>query len=161
MSDSVWFTPLHPVDAEMARRSVLAQHVHIRGLLLRAQETATDALEGVSTRPDVVVSAIGDIRTTMEIHLAFEERVLVPLLDGDLPLGPERARRMLAEHGRQRAVLASLHREAVEVGELPTLSIKLGFLTSWLLADMEEEERDLLIPDVIRDDQITINQSSG
>jgi hypothetical protein len=108
-----------------------------------------------------VASAIGDIRATMEVHLAFEEKVLVPLFELDLPLGPERARRMRQDHRGQRAMLAVLHGEATRQPELPVLSVKLAFLVSWLLADMEQEEREILIPDVVRDDQITIDQSCG
>src|SRR5262245_10343404 len=161
MNDSIWSVPPRPVNAETARSSVRAQHQQIRALLKRAQATAEAALDGRAQSSDAVASAIGDIRTTMEVHLAFEEKVLVPLLDLDVPLGPERARRMLAEHRGQRAMLAQLHHEAVAHPELPTLSVKLTFLTSWLLADMAAEERFVLTPDVVRDDQIAIDQCSG
>jgi hypothetical protein len=153
MSDFVWSTPPHPVDADTARRCVLAQHVQIRALLANARRIAEAAFAGRAPRPDAVASAIGDIRAAMEAHLAFEEKLLVPLIELDVPLGPERARRMLDEHRRQRAMLANLHREAIAAPEVPTLSIKLSFLTSWLLADMNGEERELLVPETIRDDQ--------
>jgi hypothetical protein len=41
------------------------------------------------------------------------------------------------------------------------LAAKLAFLTEWLLADMNEEERSLLVPDVVRDDIIVVDQSTG
>ena len=41
------------------------------------------------------------------------------------------------------------------------LAAKLAFLTEWLLADMLEEERSLLVPDVVRDDVVVIDQASG
>jgi hypothetical protein len=97
----------------------------------------------------------------MDIHLAFEERVLMPLLADDLPLGPQRAERLLDEHRRQRETLATLHREACAHPGLPTLAVKLAFLTSWLLADMDEEERSFIIPDVVRDDIVVVDQASG
>jgi hypothetical protein len=94
--------------------------------------------------PDAVASSIGDLRTTMEVHLAFEEGVLLPILHEELPSGPRRARRMLEDHQRQRAVLARLHRESAAHPELPILAIKLAFLATWLLDDMADEERSLL-----------------
>jgi hypothetical protein len=97
----------------------------------------------------------------MEVHLAFEEAVLLPLLRADLPLGPPRADRLVDEHRRQRGVLAGLHREACQHPQLPTLAAKLAFLTSWLLADMAEEERCLLIPEVVRDDLVVVDQTCG
>jgi hypothetical protein len=79
----------------------------------------------------------------------------------DPPLGPERAHRLREEHAQQRARLAALHAEAVASPALPTLSVKLSRLVDCLLRDMVEEEQSLLTPDVIRDDQITIDQNTG
>jgi len=156
-----WSAPRRRVDAGTAVRGILWQHEHLREQLAHARTVADAALDGQSPSPDAVASAIGDVRSTMEVHLAFEEAVLLPLLRDDLPLGPERANRLLDEHARQRDVLEDLHRQARVHPELPTLAAKLAFLTSWLLADMAEEERSLLIPDVIRDDQLTIDQTCG
>lgn len=161
MTELGWSAPRHRVDAGSALRGILWQHGRIRDLLEHARVVAEAALDGDAPSPDAVASAIGDIRSTMEVHLAFEESVLLPLLRADLPIGPQRADRLVDEHLRQRDVLAGLHREARAHPELPALAAKLVFLTDWLLADMSEEERCLLIPDVIRDDQIVIDQTCG
>ena len=159
--DLGWSAPAKRVDAGTARQSILSQHEHLRALLDRASAVAEAALDGRPPSPDAVASAVGDIRTTFEVHLTFEEKVLLPLLRDDLPLGPERADRLLDEHARQRQTLATLHREACAFPAFPTLAAKLAFLTSWLLADMAEEEHSLLTPDVVRDDVVVIDQSSG
>jgi iron-sulfur cluster repair protein YtfE (RIC family) len=155
-----WSAPERRIDAGTARRGILWQHERIRDLLERTRAVAEAALDGEAAAADAVASAIGDIRSTMEVHLTFEETVLLPLLRADLPIGPQRADRLLDEHGRQREVLASLHEEACAHPELPTLAAKLAFLVSWLLADMGEEERCLLIPDVVRDDAVVIDKGS-
>jgi hypothetical protein len=129
-------------------------------MLDRAHDVAEAALDEQAPSPDAVASAIGDIRTVMEVHLAFEEKSLLPILRDDLPLGPERADRLLDDHRQQRASLATLHREACAFPQVPILAAKLAFLAAWLLADMEEEERSLLLPDVVRDDVIAIDQST-
>jgi len=156
-----WSAPTRRLDAGSARRGILWQHEHIRGLLERARAISEAALDGEALAPDAVASAIGDIRSTMEVHLTFEENVLLPILRDDLPVGPERADQLLDEHTRQRGVLASLHGEATAHPELATLAVKLAFLTSWLLADMEEEERCLINPDGVRDDAVVIDQTCG
>jgi len=161
MAENLWQVPSHPMDADHARRTVFTQHRELRSLLARASTTAEAALEGRPRSPDAVASAIGDIRTTFDVHLTFEEKVLVPLLEGDLPLGPDRAQRLREEHAQQRALLQSLHREALAAPTLPTLSVKLAQLVDWLLRDMVHEEQSLLTPEVIRDDQITIDQNTG
>lgn len=161
MSELGWTAPHRRVDAGTALRGILWQHKSIRELLEHARVVAESTLDGAPPSMDAVASAIGDIRATIEVHLAFEESVLLPLLRDDLPLGPERADRLLQEHVKQREILADLHRQARAHPELPTLAAQLAFLTSFLVADMDEEERSLLIPDVVRDDQIVIDQSCG
>jgi hypothetical protein len=161
MIDLGWSAPTSRVDAGTALRGILWQHGRIRELLERSHAVAEAALDGQAPSSDAVASAIGDLRSTMEVHLRFEETVLLPLLRDDPPVGPQRADQLLDEHTRQRAVLATLHREAGAYPLLPTLAAKLAFLTSWLLADMEEEERCLLIPEVIRDDVVAVDQSCG
>jgi iron-sulfur cluster repair protein YtfE (RIC family) len=156
-----WCAPSRRVDAQTARQNIRAQHDRIRSLLVRAGAVAEKALDGHSPSPDAVASAIGDIHTTITVHLAFEEDVLLPILDDDLPLGPERGRRLVEEHRRQRAMLEGLHREACVGPELPTLAAKLAFLTFWLLADMAEEERTFVTPEVIRDDAVSVDQDDG
>ncbi|HVV51214.1 MAG TPA: hemerythrin domain-containing protein [Polyangia bacterium] len=161
MSEISWSAPEHPVDAGTARRGILAQHVHLRDLLRRAQALAEARLDGDTSVPDAVVSAIGDVRAAMEVHLTFEEAVLVPLFRDDLPLGPERAERLIDEHLRQRAMLAALHKEACHHPELPTLAAKLATMAAWLLADMDQEERSVLNPDTLRDDIVVVDQTCG
>lgn len=157
-----WSAPTRRVDAGTARRSIVRQHIQIRDLLDRAQAVAEAALDGRPPSPDAVASAVGDIRATMEVHLTFEEAVLLPLLGDDFPLGPKRAAHLLDEHKQQRKVLASLHKEAEKFPELPILAAKLSFLTSWLLADMVEDERSFLDSEVLHDDiAVVVNQMGG
>jgi hypothetical protein len=159
--DIGWVAPERRLDAGTARGVILGQHTRIRALLERARAVAEASLDGAPRSPDAVASAIGDIRTIMEVHLAFEEKALLPILRDDPPLGPARADRLLEEHAQQRQTLARLHHEAGLAPDRPMLAAKLAFLTSWLLADMNEEERSLLNPDVIRDDVVTVDQNGG
>jgi hypothetical protein len=161
MNQLGWSAPACPVDAGAARRGILWQHERIRTLLEKARALADGRLESEGGEPDAVASAIGDIHSVMEVHLKFEEAVLVPLLRDDLPVGPQRAERLLEEHLQQRGMLAALHKEASAHPELPLLASKLAALTSWLLADMVEEERSLLSPDVVRDDVVVVDQNCG
>jgi hypothetical protein len=161
MTASIWSVPGHRLDAAAARRTILVQHQRIRELLEHARDVAERALDQAELAPDAVASAIGDIHATLEVHLTFEEKVLVEIFNDDIPLGPQRAERLREEHAQQRATLAGLHAEAKAAPQLPMLAAKLAFLTSWLLEDMSEEERTVLHPDVLRDDLIAIDQSDG
>ena len=160
MTNLGWVAPAQRVDACTARRGILWQHERIRGQLARARAIA-DAALGAEATGEAVATAIADLRSTMEVHLAFEERVLIPLLSDDLPVGPLRAAHLVEEHAQQRAMLAALHREACGHPELPTLAVKLGRLTAWLLDDMNEEERALINPEACRDDIVVVDQTCG
>ena len=155
-----WSAPVRLLDAGAARRGILEQHEWIRIVLGRGGAAAKARLED-GAPAETVVEAIGDLRSAMIAHLAFEESVLLPLLRDDLPLGPQRAERLLDEHMRQRAMLDAILEEARRQPDLATLAVKLAFLSDWLYADMLEEERSLLNPDVIRDDAVAIDQSCG
>ena|SRR5664279_2467006 len=145
MTNLGWSAPSHRVDAETAKRCILAQHEQIRELMRRSRLVAESSLDGEELQPGAVANAIGDLRTIIEIHLDFEERVLLPVLQlDDLMLGPGRAEHLLGDHKSQREMLSALHREARAFPELPILAAKLAFLTSWLAADMQEEEGTLL-----------------
>jgi hypothetical protein len=106
MKEYIWTVPSHRMDAATAGRTILIQHQRIRVLLVHAQEVAERALDQQAQPPDAVASAIGDIYATLEIHLRFEEKVLVDIFNDDLPLGPMRAKRLRDEHARQRVTLA-------------------------------------------------------
>jgi hemerythrin-like domain-containing protein len=137
MANLVWSAPSHHVDAETAKRRILSQHEQIRALLQRAGAVAEASLDGKPLPPNEVADAIDDICMIIEVHLDFEESVLLPILRlDDLMLG--------ADHQSQRAMLAALYREARAFPQLPMLAAKLAFLTSWLAADMKDEERALL-----------------
>jgi hypothetical protein len=158
--DLGWSAPALPVDAGAACRSILQQHEWIRVVLGRGSAVAEARLDGVASG-DSVAAAIGELRSAMIAHLAFEEAALLPLLRDDLPLGPQRADRLLDEHARQRDMLDKIFEEARAQPDLHTLASKLAFLTEWLYADMLEEERSLLNPAVVRDDPIVIGQTCG
>jgi hypothetical protein len=160
MIDLGWSAPTRSVDAGAARRGILQQHQWIRVVLDRGGAAANARLEGEGSG-ESVRAAIAELQSAMTAHLAFEESVLLPLLRDDLPLGPERADRLLDEHVRQRHMLDALLAEARAQPDLPMLATKLAFLTQWLYADMLEEERSLLNPDVVRDDPVVIDQSCG
>jgi hypothetical protein len=152
--------PSPRLDAETARSRIFAEHKEIRALLGRARRLADAALDGDRPALEAVAGTIGGLRAALEAHLAFEESILIPILDDDLPLGPQRAAALRAEHAHQRSVLITLDREAAAAPQLPLLATKLAFLAEWLSSDMRDEEHHLLTRDVIRDDVVVVDQSS-
>jgi hypothetical protein len=89
-------------------------------------------------------------------HLAFEEAVLGPALQGADAWGGVRREALLAEHERQRAVLADLlkasKRRVDDYGLVKTIR---DFCAD-LRADMEREEHGIFSAAVLNDDFIVV-----
>jgi hypothetical protein len=144
MPDTVWSAPHIPMTVEAAQGRIRGQHERLRELLHKAHGVAEHALDGEPAAPDAVASAVGDVHAVFEVHLSFEEHAMPVLLTANPAGAPALAESIRIEHRHQRAMMESLHREAMAAPELPTLAAKLAFLTTALLGDMEEEEALLL-----------------
>jgi iron-sulfur cluster repair protein YtfE (RIC family) len=150
------------LTAEEARGTILAQHDTIR-MLLRAAGTVADLAAGGSRRvADLLPHYLDSVRAALDQHLLYEDRTLLPILEADPPLGPERARRLRTEHRQQRAELAALGREREQIADHPaTVAQRLRALVDTFLADMDEEERLVLTRNVLRDDAVIADQECG
>lgn len=134
-----------PQPAATARRLVLDQHVQLRrmlsmGLVQGRQSGGQEPLRDL----------VGLIRDVFVRHLADEEALIVPILEGDSPVGPLRVEALREEHARQRSELDSLCAWPEEGSDLE-LAARFEALATTLLGDIAHEERTLLIPEVIRD----------
>ena len=148
--------------AEEARRQILTQHQTITMLLRAAGAVADMAAGGARRVADLLPHYLESVRAALEQHLAFEERLILPILQNDPPLGPERAKRLCAEHRRQRAELAALALERDQIAVRPAaVAQRLRALIDAFLEDMAEEERVLLTPEVVRDDLVSVEQECG
>jgi hypothetical protein len=148
------------VPASVALSRVLRQHVELRALLEAGLEQVRLVLAGELAALRPLRSLMALTQSTFVEHLAYEEAVILPILADDLPVGPLRMERILEEHARQIAELRALC--AWRDGDDPTSLAKgFGDLARALLADIEHEERDVLTPDVIRDDAVVIDQCGG
>jgi hypothetical protein len=150
-----------PLPAAEARETIFAQH-HVIRMLLKAARTVCDlAASGNRRTGELLPLYFENVRVALEHHLATEERLLLPILGTDPPLGPERALRLAAEHDRQRDELAAATRALTGPEGVAAASQKLRTLMDDLLTDMADEERWLLTPDVLRDDLVSVDQDCG
>jgi hypothetical protein len=76
-------------------------------------------------------------------ELAAKEALSLPLIEQDLPLGPQLAGRFRREYARQRAELDGLCAAAAKTRE-EDLLVSFDRLARALLSDIAREERDLL-----------------
>jgi hypothetical protein len=136
------------------RAEVLTQHEGLRTVLSAAQSAARNA----SPDPPQLRHLAHEIRRRFRAHLAFEERVLIPVLAAIDVWGPDRVRDLIGEHTRQRADLEALVEAIDKGGDGVTAAAVLRGLAIGLLRDMAEEERDYLGPELLRDHLIFVDR---
>jgi hypothetical protein len=145
-------------EPSKVRTEVLRQHRELRGLLQEALTFAGRELRQGNVDEVQLGHMCHEIRRRFRNHLTFEEQVLVPVLSSADTWGPERVRNLLEEHGAQRRDLDGVI-EGVEGGwGKERLAQALRKLATDLLRDMEEEERDYLSPNLLRDDLVVVDQ---
>jgi hypothetical protein len=136
--------------AETARQLVLEQHQQLRRMLTMglAQARQSAARDGGQEPLRDLVALIRDVFAR---HLADEEALIVPILESDPPVGPQRVQALREEHDWQRRELEALCAWPEEGSELE-LAARFETLARVLLRDITHEEQALLVPEVIRGD---------
>jgi hypothetical protein len=116
--------------------------------------------QGQALLDEPLRALVAMIREVFVRHLSAEEALILPILEEDLPLGPQRAQRLCAEHAQQRAELETLCSWPQDEDDRE-LTRRFQALSAALLDDIAHEEANLLTPEIIRDDGIVIDQVGG
>ena len=144
------------------RKQILAEHERLRARLRDIEATVQHAAAGDVGAAATIRRQLGELLAALRSHVRAEEAALVPALAATDAWGPERAAQIQADHVTQLRVLASWDRAVGDDGmPMDELAARLRQFAGQLWADMEAEERDLLHPDLLRDDVVTIGQSSS
>jgi hypothetical protein len=88
---------------------------------------------------------------SLDEHISFEERHLMPLLHGRNPFGHRYARLLLEDHARQREELAVMARQADDPDDVISLALAIQAFASDVLQDMDDEELQFLTPHLLSD----------
>jgi hypothetical protein len=146
--------------AELARRLVLEQHRELRRLLTMGLAQVQGALMDGGAAHEPLRSLVSLVRDVFVQHLADEEALITPILEDDLPVGPLRVAALCEEHQRQRGEVEALCAWPEEAND-GELALRFDALAQSLLQDILHEECELLIPEIIRDDHVVVDQSDG
>lgn len=144
------------------REWVLKDHRNLRTLLEELEELAGQVRDGDHRLLGPLRLAAERFLHRFEAHTRWEDQYLRPALVAADAWGQERAERLDHDHVEQRQLLEdSLDR--LREAERPALLVARGVLDliALIRTDMEEEERDLLDPRILRDDVISIDTEAG
>lgn len=143
------------LDPTQVRATILAEHRTIRAQLARLEADATALLACSTPKPNrrhalrqLALQLCGELRA----HFAFENQVLVPVLEHLDAWGPVRAQQLLAEHAQQRELLRAYKRMLRDEDSSQALASAVWQLVETIRQDMREEEASVLSPELLSDD---------
>jgi hemerythrin-like domain-containing protein len=150
------------MDPSEVRDNVLRDHVALRGMLDRIEHLAGAVDAGEPWRVAELRVCAEGLLEALESHMGWEDRYLAPALRDADAWGEEREARLRRDHVEQREVLRDALERLRDTAR-PALLVahNLLELVALLREDMDEEERALLGPDVLRDDVIAIDAETG
>ncbi|MFW5875116.1 MAG: hemerythrin domain-containing protein [Myxococcota bacterium] len=145
------------------RRRIREEHDGLRELLAGLDEAARQVLDhGDDGSAATLRQLCGALHVALAAHLDLEDAVLAPALRDTDAFGPDRADELLAHHADQRKMLASALAEAKdETVSAEVVARHTRKLIGHLMADMAQEDRDLLNPNLLRDDPTTVDEFTG
>jgi hemerythrin-like domain-containing protein len=149
------------IKASVVRERILSEHKELRTriqVLQRELKTHKDSsASGSSWR-----KSCEEFLNLLEQHMTLEDRVLEPVLRHVDAWGEIRSQRFLKDHKSQRKTIADvrvwLNEKAIP--ENQRLQRFSRFLEA-VLQDITDEERDVLKPELFRDDTIRIDAFGG
>jgi hypothetical protein len=148
-----------PTWPSAIRQRILDDHAW-----LREEFDAMDAISAslrAGEEPPLARERIQALVQRVEEHLRLEDQILDPALREVDAFGDVWAAHLATHHTNQRLILADLAALAAVQGTSQRLGEALAAIVAELRDDMRTEEKDLLRPDLLRDDLIAINHQGA
>jgi iron-sulfur cluster repair protein YtfE (RIC family) len=140
----------------LVRARIVQHHGELRAKLEVLQRLAIEADGGDVTAAEHAVALTHGLFEELADHLDIEEQLLVPMLREVDAWGELRANELLKHHELQWAKLKALRSRAVQSSAL-AMARDLALLVTALRRELLDEDRELLTPDVLRDDVVGID----
>lgn len=140
------------------RQTILDEHAHLRRKIATIEAHLMPNLARMPRWREDLAREIEELSLAFHAHLETEEQLLRSVIPEVDPAGPMRLLAMERDHAGQRAALSSIMRHPVAD---PQYDASLRQFLRVLVRDIDDEERDLLGPDVLRDDSINIDAFGG
>lgn len=144
------------------RAHFLEEHERLEKAMTRVEVLSRRIRAGETDRLPQLIGAVHELGALLEEKWAESEELLEPALEEADAWGEVRVRRLRRYQRLQRMAIQETVRE-VEAGKLPPRRIaeELEELIGEVRESLRRERRMALHPHVLRDDPITIHQTSG
>ena len=140
------------------REQLLQQHATLRGLVT---EVLAETDRGPDSSDESLRTALGKLTAALGEHNRFEEaslRGVVAQLDA---WGPQRESLMDSRHHEEHQLSLEALEQSFAMQPRPERAAALHRILEALLTHMKHEEREVLHPNVLRDDVITADPFGG
>jgi acetoin utilization protein AcuB len=138
------------------RQRILEEHRLIRERFDEVERLAKAVAEG-SLDPGRLASVVKPLLERVEAHLALEDRILAPALRETPGFGEIRVQKLLEHHDAQRAAIEramkALMHPKLDEGEVTESVLT---LIAEVRADIARENKELLGPNLLKDDPINV-----
>ncbi len=142
------------------RRTILGEHERLRVRIAELHTTLAGSGEATDPVPAGVTAGLHGFISIFLAHIAHEEEILRPALRFGDAWSAERVAHMDEEHREQRARLGAL--DVRDPAKDPAgYRAEIRAALAWILEDMGSEERELLTPELLRDDLVTVDPFGG
>ena len=139
------------------RRRILEEHGKLRRLLIDLDALADAVLQGNSGLGARLRDKSTEIYELLRDHIDLEDRILAPALRETPGFGELREQRLLEHHAEQRKQFEDALAELRVGPPSPQgLARRIRELVADIRLDMAHEDKDLLNPDLLRDDPINV-----
>lgn len=138
---------------------LIDEHGNLRGLVQGVRDVLAFADEGDAKL--VLVVRLGALIQALESHNRHEQTLLADVIQTVDAWGPVRRARMDEHHLATHARLSDALRAAVAASTFAAASRAAQAALDELATHMDEEERDFLNANVLRDDGLIVDQIGG
>lgn len=142
------------------RARILAEHQVLRSIYVEVEDLIGRVQEGERDADGSLRERCRELYQTLLGHIELENTILAPALRQTDGFGPVRADELLREHERQRAVLFEALASLDDGAALKLVRTVQPLIVS-LRIDMAHEEQALLNPDLLKDDLVAVEASTG
>jgi iron-sulfur cluster repair protein YtfE (RIC family) len=143
------------------RQELLAEHASLRERLLELAPLCEEMARGNGSLGPRVQRLAQQFTAAFLEHVDREEETLEPLLPDIDAWGPQRLAQLKEEHEHQHRLLGSFLARLAFIQSPRRLGELIQALIAAVLIDMENEERELLTPELFRNDVVAIDQLAG
>lgn len=140
------------------RARILEEHDELRRLLIDLDALADSVLRGQNGLGARLRDKATEIYEVLRDHIDLEDRILAPALRETPGFGELREQRLLEHHAEQRKRFEAAIAE-LRIGPPPpeSLARRIRELVADVRVDMAHEDKDLLNPELLKDDPINVS----